>query len=125
VIVYLNVDDVLAAARAALGREPDVRDAGLLAAAVARPRANVFGEDTYPDVHRKAAALLESLARNHALFDGNKRAAFASLVLFYRFNGYRLRFTTDEAFDLMLAVATGGLDIDKIAELLAQHVEAT
>ena len=54
-----------------LGRDYLVRDYGLLEAAVARPQATVFGKDAYPDLDAKAAALLHSVARNHALIDGD------------------------------------------------------
>ena len=66
-IEYLDLEDLLEVARRAVGEDVAVRDYGLLESALARPRASVFGQDAYPDVHRKAAALLQSLARNHAL----------------------------------------------------------
>ena len=72
---YLDRDDVLTAGSIAFGGELKVRDYGLLDAAVARPQATVFGIDAYPQVWDKAAALLQLLARNHALVDGNKRTA--------------------------------------------------
>lgn len=90
-----------------------VRDGGLLASALARPAASVFGEDAYPTIDRKAAALLESLARSHPLFDGNKRTAWATMVTFLWINGYRHRFTTDDAFDLVVGVASGRIDLDE------------
>lgn len=90
-----------------------VRDAGLLASALARPAASLFGDDAYETIDRKAAALLESLARNHPLFDGNKRTAWTSLVTFLWINGWRHTFTTDDAFDLVVGVASGELDLDE------------
>ena len=72
---YLDLDDLLVIARAAIGEDVVVRDYGLLESALARPRASVFGQDAYSDLHLKATALLHSLARNHALIDGNKRLA--------------------------------------------------
>ena len=87
-----------------------VRDYGLLGAALARPQASVLGEDAYPDLHAKAAALLHSLARNHALIDGNKRLALAATIAFLGINGQRLALTNDEAYDLVIAVATGRTD---------------
>ena len=74
---YLSLDDLLRIADAAAGVEVVVRDVGLLELGLGRPRATVFGEDAYPDIHTKAAALPHSLARNHALVDGNKRLAWA------------------------------------------------
>ena len=69
---FLDLDDVLEIARQAVEGDVAVGDYGLLESALARPRASVFGQDAYPDLHLKAAALLHSLARNHALVDGNK-----------------------------------------------------
>ena len=86
-IDYLTLDDVLAAAEAHLGDPAEVGDYGLLESAVARPQATVFGEDAYPTIHEKAAALLQSLAANHPLLDGNERTAFVATALFYGLNG--------------------------------------
>lgn len=119
-IDYLDLDDLLAAATAALGHPAEVRDYGLLESALARPRASVFGEDAYPTLHEKAAALLESLVGNHALIDGNKRLAVVATFLFYGMNGYAISATEDELFDFMIEVATGVLDtVSKIAHRLA------
>ena len=90
-----------------------VRDAGLLASALARPAASLFGEDAYSSIDRKAAALLESLARNHALFDGNKRTAWTGCVAFLWINGWKHDFSTDDAFELVVGVASGTIDLDE------------
>lgn len=87
-----------------------MRDVGLLKSALARPQATAFGTDAYAGIHEKAAALLHSLARNHALVDGNKRLALAGLIAFYGMNGLRLSLSNDAAFDLVIAVASGQLD---------------
>jgi death-on-curing protein len=84
---YLQIDEVLAIARAVNGTEHSVRDMGLLVSALERPRTNVFGAELYPTRHEKAAALLHSVARNHALIDGNKRTAWLAMRVFLRFNG--------------------------------------
>ena len=73
---YLTIEQALVIARYAVGGPVQVRDLGLLDAAVHRPRAGMFGQDAYPDVFTKAAALLHSLAANHPLVDGNKRLAW-------------------------------------------------
>lgn len=118
---YLDLEDLLAAAQAALGRAPEVRDWGLLEAALARPRASVYGQDAYPDLHEKAAALLHSLARNHALLDGNKRLAWVATRLFSVFNDHDLRRASlDEGEAFVVAIAAGRLDVPKIAETLAR-----
>jgi len=91
----------------------------LLGSALARPSATVHGKDAYGDIHRKAAALLHSLARNHALVDGNKRVALAGILAFYGMNGIRLSLTNDDAYRLVISVATGELsDIAEIAGVL-------
>jgi death-on-curing protein len=116
---HLDLDDLLAAAEAALGRPPEVRDVGILEAAVARTQASVYGEDAYPDVHAKAAALLHSIVTGHALIDGNKRLAWVSVRLFYRLNAQDLRAPVDDAFDLVAAIADGKLrDVPDIADRL-------
>lgn len=119
---FLDREDVLTAGSYALGRAVEVEDYGLLDAAVARPRATVFGLDAYPDLYAKAAALLQSLARNHALIDGNKRTAWAAAWTFLHVNGIELRpdFDVDAAEDFMNGVAQrAGLAIEEIAEILS------
>jgi death-on-curing protein len=96
-----------------------VRDVGLLDAAVHRPQATMFGDDLYPTIHLKAAALMESLVCNHPLIDGNKRLAFAATVVFYGLNGWRPRLPhEDAAVDLVLAVASGRAELHQIATSL-------
>ncbi len=121
-MIYLDLDSLLYIAARTLGGEPVVRDYGLLESALARPRASAFGEDAYPDIFAKAAALLHSLARNHALVDGNKRLALASTIAFLGINGHRLTLSNEEAYDLVIAVATGALDdVDAIAKVLCER----
>lgn len=116
---HLDLDDLLAAAEAALGRPPDVRDIGILEAAVARTRASVYGEDAYPDLDAKAAALLHSIVTGHALIDGNKRLGWVAVRLFYRLNDRDLRAPIDDAFDLVSAIAEGSLrEVASIAAML-------
>ncbi|MDL5158900.1 type II toxin-antitoxin system death-on-curing family toxin [Actinomycetospora termitidis] len=118
-IRYLTLDDLLRFMESALGEEPQVRDFGLLEAALARPAATVFGRDAYPTLPLKAAALLHSLCRNHALIDGNKRLAWAATAVFLVINGCRPRVDQDAVFDLVVAVASGELDeIGAIADRL-------
>jgi death on curing protein len=120
-VEYLELDDLLVAAEAFLGRPPEVRDYGLLESALARPQATVFGEDAYPTIHEKAAALLDSLVNNHALVDGNKRLGWVALRLFYGFNGYSVSASEDQKVTLVLDVATGELhEVTKIAYRLSE-----
>ena len=117
---YPELDDLLIAAEAFLGHPPKVRDYGLLESALARPKATVFGEDAYPTIHEKAAALLDSLVNNHALVDGNKRLGWVAVRLFYGFNGCTISASEDEKVRLVLDVAEGELnEVSKIAHQLS------
>lgn len=118
-MIYLTLPELLHVAERTLGPGYAVRDYGLLEAALARPQATAFGKDAYPDLDTKAAALLHSIARNHALVDGNKRLSLAAAIAFYGLNGRRLTLTNDEAYDLVISVAAGQLDaVDAIAAIL-------
>jgi death-on-curing protein len=118
-VIYLTLPELLHVAERVLGPDYTVRDYGLLEAALARPRATAFGKDAYPDLDAKAAALLHSIARNHALIDGDKRLALAAAIAFHGLNGRRLTLTNDEAYDLVMSVAEGRLDtVEAIAAAL-------
>ena len=121
--VYLDLDDILAAAAAAVAPgDLLVRDVGLLESAIARPRASAFGEDAYPDLHQKAAALLESLARNHALIDGNKRLAWVATRYFLIINGSELHAPSPQEADRFVrAVAEGQVELADAARRLAER----
>ncbi len=115
-VEYLSLEDLLGLV-AVLDAGP-VRDLGLLDSACHRPRSGIFGREAYPALAGKAAALLHSLAGNHALVDGNKRLALLAAVVFLRINGYRLDLADDEAFDLIMSVAAGQLDAGGIEKRL-------
>jgi death-on-curing protein len=117
---YLSLEDVLYLA-GRLG-EPTPRDAGLVESAVARPQTTVFGQDAYPDLHSKAAALLHSLARNQAFVDGNKRVSWLAAGAFYWTNGFELDAPDDPAYELVMGAAVGDLDVPAIAATLAGWV---
>jgi death on curing protein len=114
----LTTEDLVAMATRIGRGESQIRDMGLLESAAARPRTTVFGADAYPDLATKAAALLESIVRNHALVDGNKRLGWLSLVLMLALNGIRLDVDDDEAYDLVIGVAEGRHDVTGIVEVL-------
>jgi len=121
-VIYLTLPELLHVAERVLGPDFGVRDHGLLESALARPRTTVLGEDAYPTLEDKAAALLHSVARNHALVDGDKRLSLASAIAFLGVNGRRLTFTNDEAYELIMAVADGTIDdVATIAARLAEH----
>ncbi|MER6170438.1 type II toxin-antitoxin system death-on-curing family toxin [Streptosporangium sp. NPDC001681] len=115
----LTVEQVLDLAELAFGATPELRDLGLLDSAVHRPQASMFGQEAYPDLFAKAAALLHSLAANHPFVDGNKRVAWVATVVFLAWNGRAIDTGDDEAYDLVIAVASGKLtEVDEIADVL-------
>ncbi|MGH3412981.1 MAG: type II toxin-antitoxin system death-on-curing family toxin [Marmoricola sp.] len=113
---YLDLQDLLVLTHD-LGAGP-VRDPGLLESAAARPRTTVFGEDAYPTLELKAAALLHSICKNHALVDGDKRLAWHATTVFLALNDVRVHNSHDDAFELVMAVAEGSLDVPDIAARL-------
>ena len=112
-VEYLELADLLQLVRD-LEAGP-VRDVGLLDSAAARPQSSAFGEDAYPTLALKGAALLHSIARNHALVDGNKRLAWLATVVFLDLNGHGPDLTRDAAFDLVMDVAEGKADVEEVA----------
>ncbi|KAK1179634.1 type II toxin-antitoxin system death-on-curing family toxin [Streptomyces sp. NBS 14/10] len=122
---YLTVQEVLDLAEIACGgQRVAVRDLGLLSSAVHRPQSQMFGMEAYTDLFEKAAALLQSLAVNHPLVDGNKRMAWMSTVVFLDLNGTdMLDVDQDEAYKLVVGVAAGAIeDVEDIARgLRALH----
>jgi len=118
---YLSAEELLDNAVGVLD-DVGVRDTGLLASAAARPRTTVFGEAAYPEFADRAAALMHSIARNHALVDGNERLAWAGTRVFCLLNGCDLRYTVDGAERLVLGVATGRIDVTVIAARLLERL---
>jgi death on curing protein len=123
-VIFLDADDLLHVARRAIQDEVVVRDRGLLESAAFRPQTTVFGDGVYPRLEDKAAALMHSLAGNHPLGDGNKRLALAGTIAFLGVNGRRLTLGNDEAYDLVIEVATCALeDVVDIADRLRRGSE--
>lgn len=115
---YLDPEDLLHLADLAVGGQALVRDFGLIASAAARPGSGFGDFEAYDTVHLKAAALLHSLVRNHALVDGNKRLGWTATVVFYEVNGWALDALDDPAYALVIAVAEGKADVADISGLL-------
>ena len=99
-----------------------VRDVGLLDAALARPRARLFGSDAYPTLELKAASLMHSLVKNHALADGNKRSSWFALNAFLLLNGFELVVSESAAFEFILGVANDDLDLQEMASWISSHL---
>lgn len=116
-IDYLTLEDVLALV-SDLGVGP-IRDVGLLDSAAHRPSVTVFGRDGYPEIDAKAAALLESIVRNHALLDGNTKVGWLAVVVFHVLNNITLEAPDDGAHNLGIALASGTADYQDVAARLA------
>ena len=122
-VEFLDLDDIVDLAIALLGDPAPIRDIGLLGSAVARPQTTAFGEDAYPDTFTKAAALLHSIVKNHALVDGNKRLGWLATAVFLEINAIEIsRASNDDVYDLVIDVAAGQPTVDTIAERLRQLV---
>lgn len=114
---YLTLEDLLALVGDL--RVGPVRDLGLLDSAAHRPQTTLFGLEAYPTMDEKAAVLLESLVRNHALGDGNKRLGWLATVVFYGMNDVEVDAPDDDAYDMVIAIASGQLGYRTVAELLS------
>jgi death-on-curing protein len=120
-VEFLELDDVIELTRRLLGSPPPIRDVGLLASAVARPQTTIGGDDAYPTIWTKAAALLQSIVNNHALIDGNKRLGWLATAVFLEINNASLAAATnDSVYDLVMGVATSEFDVHQIASRLQQ-----
>jgi death-on-curing protein len=122
-IHYLTAADLYALCEQALGRRPDVRDRRLLRSAAARPGLIVFGEEVYPTLLDKAAALLHTLAAHHLFYDGNKRTAILAAARFLEANGMQPVWDDKTIYQFVLEVAQNRHDVPAIARWLAQHTQ--
>ncbi len=116
---YLDAEDLVYLASVLLGEPPPIRDLGLIGSAAARPQTTVFGEDAYPDVWTKAAALLQSVVKNHPLVDGNKRLGWLATAVFLELNDVPVtQATNEDVYNLVVATAAGKDSVESIAETL-------
>jgi death-on-curing protein len=121
---YLNPEQVLFLHSRLIvetGGEHGIRDLGMLLSSVGRPQATFEGEELYTDLFAKAAALMESLVRNHPFVDGNKRTAITAVGLFLRMNGYRLSVDNNEMISFTLACAQSQRSLGEIADWFKKH----
>ena len=118
-VEYLDLDDLINLASRLLGPKLTIRDIGLLGSAVARPQTTLFGEDAYPDLWTKAAALLHSIVKNHARVAGNKRLGWLACAVFLEINGVRVTtIPNDDVFRFVMDVTTGNQEIGELAAAL-------
>ena len=116
-VEYLDIADLIYLAGMLLGDPPPIRDMGLLGSAAARPQTTVFGEDAYPDLWAKAAAVLQSLVKSHPLVDGNKRLGWLATAVFLELNGVATgQVANDDVYRFVMRLAAGALSIDDIDE---------
>jgi death-on-curing protein len=118
---YLTVSDVIRINASEVG-DHMLGDFGLLESAVLRPQHTAGGHDAYPDIHRKAAALMHSLIRNHPFIDGNKRTGVLAVVVFYGLNGWAFEMEDGDVVGLAVDVAEGYIDVDTLAGHLKSSV---
>ena len=122
---YLTFDDLVELTVVLMGEPAPIRDTGLLASAAARPGTSLFGEDAYPDLWTKAAALLQSVVNNHPLIDGNKRLGWLATAVFLDLNGEDPTAASNDAvYDLIISVAAGSREVDEIAADLRRIIAA-
>lgn len=99
-----------------------VKDLGLLDSALARPKTTLFGEDAYPTLELKAAAMVHSIIKNHAMVDGNKRTSWFMLSSFLYINGYFIEMNADQGMEFTLGIATDKLSLEEAAAMIRQHM---
>ena len=123
-VEFLDLDDVIGLAQRLLGDPPPIRDVGLLGSAIARPQTTVGGDDAYPTIWLKAAALLQSIVDNRSLIDGNKRLGWLATAVFLEINNASVAAATnDDVHDLVMAAAATEPPVEWIAERLEQLAE--
>lgn len=111
---YLDVDEVIRLHGREVGEGVGLRDKNLLEGAVERPRQSAFGDDAYPTIESKAAALFESLVRNHPFIDGNKRIGVLASFVFLEINGFEVETTNDEVVETVLSLIVRDIDFDAL-----------
>ncbi|TVR24565.1 MAG: type II toxin-antitoxin system death-on-curing family toxin [Anaerolineaceae bacterium] len=116
---FLSAADVYSINEDVLGKRPTVINRHLLRVAVSRPYTRLFGQEAYPTLADKAAALLHSLAHDHLFADGNKRTARRAVQRFLHLHGGTITWTDEQAYTLILEIAKGGYDVKAVADRLA------
>lgn len=125
-IIYLTLEQVFLIHEDQLvryGGSSGLRDLALLESAIFRPQSSFNGEDLYPTLFYKAAALMTSLILNHAFFDGNKRTGTASMIVFLELNGCKLKISQKTLVNTALGVESKKINIEKLAAWLKKHVK--
>jgi death on curing protein len=100
-----------------------IRDFGALESALSQPYMTFGGNELYPSLAEKAAALGFSLIQNHPFADGNKRTGHAAMAMFLTINGHKINASIDEQAEIILSVAAGKLDRDEFTAWLSSHIQ--
>ena len=122
---YLSLQEVISLHSLLIsqsGGSSGLRDRGALESAVAQPEASFGGEELYPDLASKAAALGHSLIQNHPFVDGNKRVGHAALEVFLLLNGYEIDASVDEQEKIIIDVASGKVSRIELSAWLREHM---
>ncbi|MCM3339341.1 type II toxin-antitoxin system death-on-curing family toxin [Paenibacillus sp. MER TA 81-3] len=125
-VKYLTKEEVIAGHYFMMKQMQDMEQAGvkdhsLLESAVYRPQQSVFGEDAYPTLFEKAAALVDSLAKNHCFHNGNKRTAYLAVKSFLQINGYHLKMEREFAVNFMVDIVNGKYSVEDMAQIFVEH----
>lgn len=123
---YLSSQEVIAINVAMIqryspGEHIGVKSSDLLESSVQRPMSSAFGEDAYPTVFEKAAALFESLGQNHPFQNANKRTAFAALVIYLRYNGYVFTMASKSAENFTVDMVNHEYSFAELVEIIRKH----
>ena len=100
-----------------------IRDLGGLQSALARPFQTFGGEDLYPTVHEKAAALGESIIMNHPFLDGNKRTGYLLMEALLRYEGYKIASSDDDLYNFVINISTGSISFEEIVAWLKTNTQ--
>ena len=127
-IVYLTTNQVIAINTVQIRlyspqEQVGVKDPSLLESAINRPKQSVFGNDAYPSIYEKAAELFESIAKNHAFHNANKRTALASLIVFLKINHYRWTMGIEEEQDFTVDVVNHKYTFEEIVSTIKENTE--
>lgn len=127
-VTYLTTNQVIAINTVQIRLySPDepmgVKEPNLLDPAINRPKQSVFGSDAYPTIYEKAAALFESIAKNYAFHNANKRTALASLIVFLKINNYQWTMGIEEEQDFTVDVVNHKYTFEEIVSVIKNHSE--
>jgi death on curing protein len=127
-VIYLNTNQVIAINTMQIklyspAEQIGVKEPTLLDSAINRPKQTIFGKDAYPTIYEKAAALTESLAKNHAFHNANKRTALAALIIFLKLNQYEWTMDVIKEQDFIVDLVTNKISFEKMVSIILEYTE--